>query len=86
MSLAQLSPTSVIANPAQVNPQVKTDQAATIPQANQDAQNSIQAKKSDSVTFSQQAVNKVANNMYSAVQDIKDGANESVSEAARNKA
>jgi hypothetical protein len=86
MSMAQLSPISVIANPAHVNPQVKVDQITSAPQVNQDAQQSIQATKTDSVTFSQQAVKKLVNDVYSAVQEIKDGAAESASKAVRYKA
>jgi len=56
MSMAQLSPNVVSANPAHINPQVKTDQTLSIPQINQDAQHSVQAAKTDSVTISPQAL------------------------------
>jgi|GEM_PF-1924808 len=86
MSMAQLSPNSVIANPAHVNPQVKVDQITSAPKVNQDAHQSVQATKTDTVIFSQQAVNKLVNDVYSAVQEIKDGAAESASKAVKDKA
>ena len=74
MSIAQLSPNSVNANPAHVNPQVKADQIASAPQANQTAQQSIQATKTDTATFSHQAVKKLVNDVHSAIQGFKDSA------------
>jgi hypothetical protein len=76
MSMAQLSPNSIIANPAHVNPQVKADQITSAPQVNQEAQQSVQATKTDTVTFSQQAVKKLVNDVYSAAQDLKASATE----------
>ncbi|MDD2308162.1 MAG: hypothetical protein PHH91_01095 [Desulfuromonadaceae bacterium] len=60
MSMAQLSPNSVIANPAHLNPQVKAEQATSAPQINQDALQSVQASRSDTVTISAQALQKAA--------------------------
>ena len=56
MSIAQLSPTSVAANPAYVNPQVKTENNSTPNQSNQTAQVSVQSMKTDTVTLSPQAL------------------------------
>jgi hypothetical protein len=56
MSIAQLSPTSVAANPAYVNPQVRTDNSTTPIQANQSAQVSVQTFKTDTVTLSRHAL------------------------------
>lgn len=85
MSLAQLSPTSIIANPAHVNPQAKTEQISSVPKANQEAQQSIQATRTDTATFSHQAVKKLVNDVHSAIQELKDGVTESASKAARDK-
>lgn len=56
MSIAQLSPTSVAANPAYVNPQVKTENNTTPNQSSQTAQVSVQTLKTDTVTLSPQAL------------------------------
>lgn len=82
MSMAQLSPNSIIANPAHINPQVKVEQTVAVPQVNQDAKQSVQATRTDTITFSQQAANKVVNDVHSSIQELKDRANEA---AARGK-
>jgi len=56
MSIAQLSPTSVAANPAYINPQVRTENNTTPNQSNQAAQISVQSLKTDTVTLSPQAL------------------------------
>ena len=56
MSLAQISPTSVQANPANVNPQVKTDQTTAAPQVTQDAKQSVEKTKTDTITVSKVAL------------------------------
>jgi hypothetical protein len=86
MSMAQLSPNSVIANPAHVNPQVKADQITSAPKVNQEAQQSIQATRTDTATFSHQAVKKLVNDVHSAIQDLKDGVTESASKAVKDNA
>lgn len=78
MTIEQISPSSVIANPANVNLQVKADQAIAITLVNQDAKKAVQASKTDSATFSQQAVKKVVNDVHTAVQQLKDGAEKRV--------
>jgi len=56
MSMAQLSPNSVVANPAHINPLAQTDQHAQLAKANEAAQQTIQKTKTDSVTISKQAL------------------------------
>ncbi len=60
MSLAQISPTSVVANPSHVNPQSQNTQLAATAQATQAAQSAIAKSKSDTVTLSPQALKKNA--------------------------
>ncbi|MBW4056282.1 MAG: hypothetical protein HIU83_12950 [Proteobacteria bacterium] len=60
MSMAQLSPNSVTAEPVHVNPQVKADQTAALPQIHQDTLKSVQAAKTDTVTISPQALQMLA--------------------------
>jgi len=56
MTMATLSPSSVLATPIQVNPQVKTDLQTSEPQVAQDAQKVAKAEQTDTVTISAQAV------------------------------
>ena len=72
MSMAQLSPNSIIANPAHINPQAKVEQAVAAPQVNQDAKQTVQATKTDTITFSQQAAKKLVNDVHSSIQELKD--------------
>lgn len=72
MPIAQLSPNSVNANPAYINPQVKAEQATTVPQVSQDAQKSVQATKTDTVTISPQALKKLANDGDPQAQEVKE--------------
>lgn len=85
MSVQQISPNSVVANPAYVNPKVKTDQTTEIPQVNQDAQKAVQTIKTDTVTISQQALQKLSNDQDSAAQETKESAAEKASEMLRGK-
>ena len=85
MSIAQISPNSVAVSPADVNPQAKTDQNASAAQAAQDAQKAAQAHKTDTVTISQQAVQKLASDGDAAAKEVKESAAEKASEARRNK-
>lgn len=59
MAISQVSLNSVATNPAYTNPYAKTDQQAAVPQVNQDAQKSTKVAKTDTVTISQQALQKV---------------------------
>ena len=60
MEMQQLSPNSVNADPATVNPQVKADQATTILQVNLDAQKTAKVAQTDTVTISPQALKMTA--------------------------
>ena len=74
MPIEQISPKSVIANPANVNLQIKAEQALAVTQVNQDAQKSVQVSKTDTATFTQQAVKKVVNEVHSSIQKLKSDA------------
>ena len=56
MSMAQLSPNSVVANPSYINPLAQSDQHAPIAKASEAVQQTIQKTKTDSVTISKQAL------------------------------
>ncbi|RII27448.1 MAG: hypothetical protein CXR30_15145 [Geobacter sp.] len=72
MALAQLSPSSVLANPAYINPHAQTEQKAAPVQANQTADIGVTKAKTDTVTISQQALQMSAK-MNSSAKD-QDGA------------
>ena len=59
MAISQISPNSVATNPAYTNPFAKAEQQTAVTQANQSAQKAPQAAKTDTVTLSQQALQKV---------------------------
>jgi hypothetical protein len=86
MQIAQLSPKSVTANPAYVNPQVKTDQSSSTPLVNQDAQKTVQATKTDTVTISQQALKMLASDGDAQAQELKESTAEKATETFRGKA
>ena len=85
MSIQQISPNSVAANPAYVNPQVKTDQNTSAPQVSQNAQKAVQSIKTDTVTISQQALQKLASDVDSAAKEAKESAAEKARETQRGK-
>jgi len=85
MSIQQISPNSVVANPAHVNPQVKTDQSTATPQAAQDALKVAQSIKTDTVTISPQALQKLSSDGDTAAKEIKESSAEQASEKLRNK-
>jgi hypothetical protein len=58
MAISQISMNSVATNPAYTNPYAKTEQQTAVPQVKQDAMKSPQAAKTDTVTISQQALQK----------------------------
>lgn len=64
---SELSINSVAANPANMNPQVKTDQATATPQANQSAQQSVDKAKTDTITVSEAALQKVSKTATSTI-------------------
>jgi hypothetical protein len=86
MSIQQISPNSVATNPAYVNAQVKTDQTSATPQVNQNAQKAVQAIKTDTVTISQQALQKLANDGDIQAQEAKESNSEAASEKLKGKA
>jgi hypothetical protein len=83
MSIAQLSPNSVAANPVHVNPQVRSDQTTSAPQLNQDAQKSVQAARTDTVTISPQALQKLASDGDSQAKEVKESGAEKAAETFR---
>jgi len=85
MSIAQISPNSVMANPADVNPQVKAEQATAVSQVSQDTQKTANTAKTDSVTISMQAVQMLASDGDSAAKEMKESAAEKASETLQNK-
>ena len=85
MPIAEISPNSVAANPAYVNPQVKAEQATAAAQVNQDAQKAVQTAKTDTVTISQQAVQKLASDGDNAAKEVKENAAEKATEQLRGK-
>ncbi len=85
MSMAQISPNSVAANPASINPQVKTDQSSAAPQVNLDAQKTVQAAKTDTVTISPQALQMLANDGDTLAVEAKETAAQKTSEKLRGK-
>ncbi len=56
MTMAALSPNSVLATPIQVNPQVRSDLQTSLPQVAQEAQKTAKAAKTDTITISAQAL------------------------------
>ncbi len=56
MAMAALSPSSVLASPIQVNPQITADLQSSVPQGAQDAQKAAKAVQTDTVTISSQAL------------------------------
>ena len=77
MVMAALSPSSVLASPVQVNPQVKTDLQYSAPQVAEDAQKAAKKVQTDTVTISAQALkmaddkNADAKAVYDKVEDQK---------------
>ncbi len=86
MALAALSPSSVLASPIQVNPQVKTDIQGSTPQVAQDAQKTEKTAQTDTVTISPQAL-KMADDKNAIAERAKNKADkEQASQLAREKA
>lgn len=71
MAISQVSLNSVAANPAYTNPYAKTEQQTAVPQVNQDALKSPQTAKTDTVTLSRQALQKVNENQNDQEQTNK---------------
>lgn len=60
MSIPQISPNSVLANPADLNPQLQAAQNSSVTKAGEEAQKAAVESKSDSVTISRQALSKAS--------------------------
>jgi hypothetical protein len=60
MSIPQISPNSVLANPADLNPQVQASHISSAAKAGEAAEKITVENKSDSVTISRQALNKAS--------------------------
>lgn len=85
MTMAALSPSSVLASPDQVNPQVRTDLQNSMPQVSQDAQKSAKAIQTDTVTISAQAL-KMADDKNADAKEVFDKADQQRGDAAMDKA
>jgi hypothetical protein len=83
MSIAQVFLNSMSANPTYLNPQVKTDVAASIQQISQDTNKTTQAAKSDTVTISAQALQKLASDGDSQAKETKESGAEKATETFR---
>ena len=60
MTISQISAAVAKPNPAKINPLAKSDSSAVAAQANQVASKSVQAAKTDTVTFSKAALQKLS--------------------------
>lgn len=56
MTMATLSPNSILASPSQVNPQVRHELQGSLSQAAQDAQRTSKTAQTDTITISAQAL------------------------------
>jgi hypothetical protein len=84
--VAAMSPYSVDTSTMRVNPQVRVDQNATTPQVKQDAAKSTQAFRTDTVTISQQALQKLASDGDTKAKEVTEKNGEKSSEKVRGKA
>ena len=75
MIMAALSPSSLLASPAHVNPQVKTDIQTSEPQVAQDAQRVSEATQTDTITISPQAL-KMADDKNALAKEAANSADE----------
>jgi hypothetical protein len=71
------------ANPTYLNPQVKTDLAASIPQISQDSKKTTQTAKSDTVTISAQALQKLASDGDTQAKESTESGAEKATETFR---
>lgn len=86
MAIASLSPNSVLASPIHVNPQVKTDLQASVPQVAQDAKQTAKSAQTDTVTISPQAL-KMADDKNASAKEAANKADEKQAlQLARDKA
>lgn len=86
MAIASLSPSSVLASPIQVNPQVKTDLQISVPQVAEDAHKAAKAVQTDTITISPQAL-KMADDKNAAAKETTNKAEDQrVAQLARDQA
>ena len=71
MAFEALSLNSVLASPAQINPQVKTDTQPVVPQGAQDAQKVAKSAQTDTITISAQALKMADEKSAVAKEDAK---------------
>jgi hypothetical protein len=86
MSVQLLSPNSVAVSPVYVNPQIKSDQATAVPQVSQNTQKADQVAKTDTVTISPQAVQKLASDGDTQAKEVTESGAEKAAEAVKRKA
>lgn len=84
MSIVQLSPNSVAANPSHLNPLAQTDRQTSIAKVSESVQSSIKQIQTDTVTFSSQAL-KMASQSYSPAAEAKGRAPEKSQARAQGK-
>jgi hypothetical protein len=84
MGVESIASNTGTANAAQLNAQVKADQATAATQVQQDTQKAAPAIKKDTVTISKQALQLVSDG-DTAAQEAKEGAAEQASEKLRGK-
>lgn len=75
MAMAALSPSSVLATPIKVNPQVRSDLQTSVPQVAQDAQKAAKSVQTDTITISPQAL-KMADDKNAAAKETAKKAEE----------
>ena len=85
MTMAALSPNSVLADPIQVNPLAKTDAQTSVPQVAQDALKSAKVTQTDTVTISAQALKMADNKNAVAKETAKREDEQRASQSANDK-
>jgi hypothetical protein len=77
MPVSQISPSSLTTTSPYVNPTAKTTetQSGAIQQGNQDAQKPVKAAQTDTVTISQQALQKVPDSDNNKPEETKNSTN-----------
>jgi hypothetical protein len=85
MAIAQLSPNSVAANPAYINPLAQADRQVSVAKASESVQASIKQTQTDTVTLSSQAL-KMASQSYSPAEESKESTPQKASERFQGKA
>lgn len=78
MALQQISPNSVVTNPAYVNPQVRSDETAGLIQSGEVSNQAVRQVKSDTVTISEQALQKLSDESGTTQQGVQNLSDQSV--------